>query len=111
MAISWRLKTYLASKHEIFLATDLQKLILKKTGTMVSLSNLCRYCNKRPKSLRLETIQILCTTLGCSMDAFCEISPVVIKKSEIKKKKLSPQNTPNKNRGANAFPHPGDYES
>lgn len=110
MAIKWGLKKYLAVEHGIYKSTELKKLISEKTGVIVSHSNLCRYTNGIPKSLRLETIHLLCTALECRLADFCEITPKTVKKAKVKKKKLSPQNTPAKHIGTKCFPDPADYE-
>ena len=92
MAASWRLKNYLAQKHNIYSATSLQKIIVKKTGTIISIQNLCNYLNSMPKLLRVETMEVVCTALNCNLNDFCEITPSKKKKKD--KKKLSYKNTP-----------------
>ncbi|MBC7530837.1 MAG: helix-turn-helix domain-containing protein [Oligoflexus sp.] len=63
MAIRWRLKKYLATLHGIYTVTDFQEIITKKTGIRVSHSNLCRYVNDKPKSMRFEILEIFCSTM------------------------------------------------
>lgn len=107
MAINWRLKTYLSTQHGIFSATVLQKQIIKATGTIISIPNLCRYINKKPQKLPLKTMELVCTTLNCNLSDFCEIGPA---KSNAKStKKLSYKNTPNSKKAVNNFPRPKDY--
>ena len=107
MAISWKLKTFLFKKHDLRSATDVQKTIKLKTGVIVSVQNICNYLNVKPKSLRLETIEILCTTFDCKLSDFCQVTPN--KKVDVKEKKLSYKNTPLSKRGVQSFPDPVDY--
>jgi DNA-binding Xre family transcriptional regulator len=108
MAISWKLKTYLSQKHSIYKALDLQRAIVNKTGVKMSLQNVCNYLNIKPKSLRMETVELICTTLNCQLSDFCQVSPSHNKKA--KNKKLSYKNTPNCKRGTLSFPNPEDYQ-
>lgn len=108
MSIHWRLKTYLATKHGIFTATELQKKIVEKTNILISLPTLCRYCHKKPKSIPLATVELICTALNCSLSDFCDVQPM--KKSRSKKKKLSYKNTPHSKRVQNSYPDPSHYE-
>lgn len=107
MAISWHLKT-LASKKGIFRAKDLQRRIAERTGVLVSLQNVCNLLNAKPQSVKLRTIEIICTALDCKMNDFCEITPGKFDNS--KTKKLSFKNTPQSTRGKSDFPNPEDYE-
>lgn len=108
MAINWRLKTYLAVEHSIFSATTLQKMIIKATGTIISLPTLCNYINKKPKKIPLKTIELICSTLKCNLSDFCNVGPNATSKPR-NKKKLSYKNTPNSKRAVNSFPNPKDY--
>jgi DNA-binding Xre family transcriptional regulator len=108
MGISWRLKTYLATKHRIYTATELQKKIIKNTGIIISLQNICNYLQGKPKTLPLKTIEIICTTFDCDLSDFCKVTPN--KKEVIKRKKLSYKNTPLSKRGINNFPNPENYD-
>lgn len=107
MAISWRLKTYL-SKHGIYQATSLQKRIVNKTGVLISAQNLCNYLNGKPKSIRLKTVQLIITALGCELSDFLEIGPDDSTVGETKK--LSYQNTPLSKRAVSQFPDPKNYQ-
>lgn len=109
MAIRWRLKTYLSEKHGIYRATEFKKLIVQKTGVIVSLPNLCRYLNKKPTALCLATMEIFCSALGCELAAFCTVVPKK-EKSTGEPRKLSFKNTPLSKRAGKSFPEPGDYE-
>jgi DNA-binding Xre family transcriptional regulator len=111
MAIIWRLKTHLATKHGIFSAVDFQKKIIQTTGVIISVQNLRTYLNQKPKQIPLKTIELICTTLQCDFSVFCEVKPGKPVEGKPPPKKLSFRNTPIKKRGAGqCFPDPTHYE-
>lgn len=108
MAVYWHLKTYIATAHRIYRATDLQKRIITATGVTISIQNICNLLNSKPKSVKLKTLELVCTALNCQMSDFCQVKP---DKKPIKKlKKLSPQNSPRSKRLVNQFPDPRTYD-
>jgi len=107
MSIKWNLKKYLSKNHGIYTATEFKKVITKQTGVVISLQNLCNLLNSTPKMIRFKTIEIICTALNCTMDAFCQIIPEEKKKKDTEK--LSYKNTPLSKRGVHQFPNPSDY--
>jgi len=109
MAIQWSLKIYLAKNHQIYSVTELQKIIVKKTGVVISVANLCKYVNSRPKMIRLETALVICSALECDLSHFLSITPT--KMNPEKKQKLSFKNTPKNKIAVSAFPSPSDYKS
>lgn len=108
MAINWRLKTYLSTQHSVYTVTELKKIITKKTGIIISIQNLANMVNKKPKQIRLGTMELLCSALNCNLGDFLEIKPKIFRRNE-DKKKLSYKNTPNSKRSTNMFPDPKDY--
>jgi DNA-binding Xre family transcriptional regulator len=108
--IRWKLKSELAKKHQIYTVTELQKLIVKKTGVVISIANLCKYVNSRPKMVKLETMEIICSALGCKLESFLSITPEEMKVGQ-RPRKLSFKNTPKSKIGQTSFPEPSDYES
>lgn len=106
--ISWRLKTLLATSHGIFDATSLQKRIVKKTGILISIQNLCNYLDQKPKSIRLKTLELIVTALECNLSDFLEVKPAEITVGETQK--LSYQNTPLSKRAVHQFPDPRNYK-
>ena len=108
MTIRWTFKSYLAQKHSIYTVSEFKRLIVKKTGYVISVANLCKYINSRPSMLRLETVEILCTALDCELSEFLKIGPRKIKNKS--KKKLSYKNTPKHLIASRAFPDPEDYK-
>jgi len=107
MAINWKLKTYLATKHGIYGAVAFQKQIVKTTGILISVQNLCNHLKGKPKSIRLKTVELFCTALECKLSDFCEVKPG--KADSTQTKKLSYQNTPLSKRATTRFPDPSDY--
>ena len=106
--IQWKLKSELAKRHQLYTVTDLQKLIVKKTGVVISVANLCKYVNQRPRMIRLETMEIICSALECELATLLKIGPKAFKAE--KTRKLSFKNTPKSKIGVKSFPEPKDYE-
>ncbi len=66
--------------------------------------------NKKPKSIKLATMEIICTALDCDMSDFCEIHPSkAIRKKSSKIRQLSRSTTPISKRGVAELPNPDDY--
>ena len=111
MAIHWRLRTYLATKHGVFSAVKFQKKITQATGTIVSVQNLRTYLKHKPKLLPLKTAELFCTALQCELSAFCEVKPEPPAHGKLSPKKLAFHNTPLKKRAAGQlFPNPTHYD-
>lgn len=109
MAIHWTFKQYLSAKHQIYTATDLQKRIVKETGVVISVAQLCKLVNRKPKQIRFETAEILCSALQCKLSDFLKISARQMNPSQ--KRKLSYKNTPLSKIARKAFPSPEDYKA
>lgn len=108
--IRWKLKIYLATKHQIYSVTELQKCIAKETGITVSVANLCKLVNSQPKLVRLETMEIICSALGCDLTSILKVGPKVFNPE--RRRKLSFKNAPKaKIAVKKSFPEPADYES
>lgn len=107
MAIHWKLKKYVRDKHGLFRLTALQQQIVEKTGIVVSLQHLSDLTKDCPKSIRLQTMEILCSALNCTLSDLVTIEPNRRKEKEVRK--LSYQSTPLEKRGLGSFPNPSDY--
>lgn len=107
--IKWKLKSFLAEKHQLYSVTGLQKRIVKKTGIAISLGNLCKLVNGRPEMLRLSTIEIICTALDCELKDFLQVGAKAMNPD--RPRKLSYKNTPKGKIGVKSFPSPSDYET
>lgn len=113
MAIHWRLRSYVASHHGIYSGTRLQRRIVEKTGVLISLQNICNYLNDKPKVLRLTTVELICTALGCELGDFCGVKGWSEAQQATARtdhpKKLSFKNTPLSKRAGKSFPDPRHY--
>ncbi len=109
MAVNWQLKTYLARRHGIYRPTDLQALVVKKTKILISLPNISKLLARKPASVKLKTMELICTALDCELSDFCEVKPSISRLPE-KVKKLSPRHIPENQKGVTQFPDPGDYQ-
>jgi len=109
MAIRWSFKHFLASKHQIYSVTDLQKKIVKETGIVISVSQLCKLVNRTPSMIRFETAEILVSALNCELSDFLTISAKKMNPTE--PKKLSYKNTPRSKIGVKSFPSPSNYKT
>ena len=108
MAIRWTFKQYLATKHHVYTASELQKRVVKETGVVISVAQLCKLVNARPQLIRLETAEILCSALSCELRDFLRITPREMNPN--KKRKLSYKNTPHAKIAVKAFPSPEDFK-
>jgi DNA-binding Xre family transcriptional regulator len=108
MSVSWQLKSFLSQKYSIYSATELQKKMAIKTGYVVSLPNLCKLINKKPKMIRLETMELICSTLDCALSDFLEVRQKKYKNAG-ERKKYSYINTPLSKRATKSFPDPKNY--
>ncbi len=106
--IRWNLRRMMAEKNQIYSVTELQVLIVKKTGVVISVANLCKYVNKQPKMIRLETMEIICSALDCELSSLLKVAPKSFNPE--RKTKLSFKNTPKAKIGTKNFPEPRDYE-
>ncbi len=108
MAVQWALRSYLAAKHGLYRPVDVQKTIVKRTGVMISLQNLCNLLTKKPKTIRLATMEVICSAFSCTLDDFCGVKPKKMRSDSVKK--LSFANTPHSKRAIRDFPEPKDYD-
>ena len=107
MAIHWKLKQYIRDKHSLYKLKELQEHIAEKTSIVISLQHLSDLVRACPKSIRLQTMEILCSALNCTLNDLVTIDPS--KRKEKTTRKLSYQSTPMGKRGREAFPNPSDY--
>jgi len=109
MGVSWRLKSYLARKHQIYTVSELQRRIAKKTGVTISVMNLCKYVNREPKRVSLRTVELICTALKCNLSDFLTVKPQVLM-GHPTPRQLCAQTTPRSKIGLKGFPEPAKYE-
>jgi DNA-binding Xre family transcriptional regulator len=75
LSYRWKLKQHLATKHQLYQLTDIRRVIEERTGVRWSVETISQLVNKRPRSLRVQTMQTLCDAFSCRLDDFCEILP------------------------------------
>jgi DNA-binding Xre family transcriptional regulator len=75
MAFGWKLKERLAAHHQLYQLADIQRVIEERTGVRWSLETISQLVNKIPRSLRVQTMQTICTAFDCGLDDICEITP------------------------------------
>jgi len=102
----------MAAKFQLYRLVDVQKRVIDRCGIKISLQQLSELVNKKPKSLRLSTMEIICTALDCKLSDFCEVQPNrIVAKKRKKVRKLSPSHAPLSKKNLKEFPDPNDYES
>jgi DNA-binding Xre family transcriptional regulator len=74
MAFEWNLRKWLAVERDIYKPSQLQALILERTGVQLSIQAVSTLMNSKPSALRIQTIQVLCDTLECDLCDFCNIT-------------------------------------
>lgn len=107
MSIEWKLKSVLAARVGIYTARDLQRLIVKKTGVLITIANLCNYIHGKPKRLNLETIELIVSAIDCELSIFCEIKPKVFRTKSTRK--LGAKYIPKSKVGKLNFPDPRQF--
>jgi DNA-binding Xre family transcriptional regulator len=75
MAFRWKLKERLAAHHQLYQLADIQRVVEERTGVRWSLETISQLVNKTPRSLRVQTMQTVCTAFDCRLDDICEITP------------------------------------
>jgi len=84
--INWNLREWLAVNRKIYRATDLQALIVEKTGVYLSIPTLSALMTETPGAIRFKTMLVLCTALECKLSDFCDIEPESISSQQKKRK-------------------------
>ena len=110
MGVRWTLRSHLVEKEQIYRAVDLRKLIVKKTGVVISNQQLGNLLNESPKMIRLSTIEVLCSALECNLSDFLEVTPQQRVQKPENRRKLSFKNTPKNKIGVKNFPVPTNYK-
>lgn len=108
MAIHWKLKKYAIDQHSLIRLKDLQQYVVDKTGIIISVQHLSDLVRGCPKSIKLSTMETLCSAFNCTLSDLLVIEPS--KRKGKTTKKLSYQSTPLKKRGVKEFPNPSDYK-
>lgn len=106
MSIHWTLKSLAASKG-LYKASAIQRVITEKTGVIISIQNICNLLGNKQQTIRLKTMEVICSALDCTLSDFCIVKPGKFDCTKVRK--LSFQTTPHAARGKSSFPDPKDY--
>ena len=74
MPIKWKLRECL-EELGITSASQVSKLVLNRTGYVLSTQAVCDLFNEQPKMIRLETSEALCNAFHCCLNDFVEVVP------------------------------------
>ncbi len=74
MSFEWNLRKWLAVERDIYKPSQLQALIVERTGVQLSIQAVSTLMNSKPSALRIQTIQVLCDALDCNLCDFCNIT-------------------------------------
>jgi DNA-binding Xre family transcriptional regulator len=74
MPIKWKLRECLEERG-ITSASQVSKLVLNRTGYVLSTQAVCDLFNEQPKMIRLETSEALCNAFHCCLNDFVEVVP------------------------------------
>ncbi len=86
MPVEWNLKKWLAVERDIYRPSELQALIIEKTGVHLSLQAVSALVNGKPGAVRFQTIEVLCHALDCHLCDFCDVSPPSVKEQQKQRK-------------------------
>lgn len=84
MPIKWNLREWLRERG-VTCASQVSKIVLDRTGYVLSTQAVCDLLNDQPKMLRLETGEALCDAFYCRLSDFLEVMPRAVSRSHSKK--------------------------
>jgi len=84
MTIEWKLRKMMA-KRDIWSGSELLRLMEEKAGYSMSPASISALMNDKPKLVRVDTLDAICTALDCSPDEIIIHKPSYI--GNIKPKK------------------------
>jgi DNA-binding Xre family transcriptional regulator len=73
MPVEWNLKKWLVVERNIYRPSELQALIIEKTGVHLSLQAISTLVNGKPSGMRFQTMQVICNALDCDVCDFFSI--------------------------------------
>lgn len=73
MPLVWNFKKWLAIERDIYRPSELQTLIVEKTGVYLSLQAISALMNGTPSGMRFQTMQVICDALECDVCDFFTI--------------------------------------
>ncbi len=108
MPIQWTLKKWLAVEHDIYRPSELRERILERTSVALSHQAVSDLLRRPPKSLKVSTMEILCTTFQCALSDFCQVVPGKAKLGRLKRPYVA-HGKRRRERAVVAFPSPADF--
>jgi LacI family transcriptional regulator len=64
-------------------ASQISKIILERTGYIISIQAVCDLLNGRPNMLKVKTLQAICDAFYCKLSDFCEVMPLAASKAHV----------------------------
>jgi DNA-binding Xre family transcriptional regulator len=116
MPLVWNLRKWLAVNRDIYRPVDLQKLIAEKAGVHLSLQAVSALMKSHPSTLRIATLEVLCTALECKASEFFDVLPAGPLEEKSKLKVAGDAPTPlygvrePESQQASPFPDPYQYK-
>jgi DNA-binding Xre family transcriptional regulator len=116
MPFEWNLRKWLAVERDIYKPSQLQALIVERTGVQLSIQAISALMNSKPNALRIQTLQVLCDALECDLCDFCNMT--YTRANSQQKKRQAVGETPRRLYGGKAsqpsppiqdFPDPRQY--
>ncbi len=109
MSFEWNLRKWLAVERDIYKPSQLQALIVERTGVRLSIQAVSTLMNSKPSALRIQTIQVLCDALECNLCDFCNITYDSTQSQQ--KRRAAAGSTPRRLYGNKAsVPSPPDHD-
>ena len=88
VSLEWRLRKIMAEKG-IWSGSELGRLMKDKTGYSLSAPSISALLTNKPKQVKAETMDALCTTLECTPGDLWKHTPSLVKNLEIKHIRLA----------------------
>ena len=80
MELRWTLRELLKERG-MTRVSQISKIILERTGYILSIQAVCDLLNGRPKMLKVKTLQAICDAFYCKLSDFCEVMPLAASKA------------------------------
>jgi DNA-binding Xre family transcriptional regulator len=75
MALRWKLRAYLETRHGIFRAADVSRLIQAATGYAITPEACAKLLDGEPRAFKVSTIQAICNTFYCRLNEILDCEP------------------------------------
>ena len=109
MPVIWKFRECLRERG-VTRAAQVSRLVLERTGYVLSTQAVCDLFNEQPKMLRVETSQALCDAFYCCLSDFFEVKPEAAYRSHSKTPRppntQGPDSAPSAETGTGNNTHP-----